>query len=788
MDKIFPFLWVKGESLDVIERELLAIKSFGIDSVCIESRTHPDFCGDSWFADMGGILEAAERLDMRVWLLDDAHYPTGYANGNIEKHPDCRAWRIKAEYTDVCGTLKGSKVYFPLKAEESLIGVYFVPYRNNRLVSGEAVDLTATYRKGYVTLPNVVGSFKVICLIKTHDGAERDYYIDMCNPKSVDRLIEAVYQPHYEHFKDYFGKTFVGFFSDEPRFANGTLPDYSLENGYHCDLGIVGACYPWNDEICSLLQVKGADLISLWWEYGENTSQIRCDYMRIVTDLYGKYFSGRLSNWCHARGVLYTGHIIEDMDAHTSMGCSAGHYFKSMQGSDIASVDVVLHQIKAYETQNITKACIVKLYTDPEFFLFTLAKLASSCARLDSEKQGRALCEIFGAYGHGESVKTMLFLLNHMVSRGINMFIPHAFSMENNDTDCPPYFYMGGKNPAIPGYKVLFGYMKRLCEEFSGGVADIKVAVIYHAEAKWSGKEFLPVDKVNRVLAENQIDYDIVPYEYFKNAVCDENGVKIGNVTYKTVILPYAEFLPKDERETLSGLERFLIRTERETFEQPSLTKALIERVRAEVGGVVLAKPERDLRVYTYLVGGKRKYFVFNEGCNVIENTMDFGDGTTGSLHLYAGQAVILDENGKESEPAEEKSVEELNGFRVYVKQYSADEFLPLDDGLHPVGFDIHGKDGYEDFSGAVKYAINIEAKQGDLLTIEYFGEYCEISVANKAQTFIDGRATYRFQEDYKGELIVTLGSSLGYAIHDYFSSFDRLEPVYLERVTLARS
>lgn len=787
MDKIFPFLWVKGEDRKVIEKELKAIKAFGIDAVCVESRTHPDFCGDSWFVDMGAILEIAERLDMRVWLLDDAHYPTGYANGNIVKHPDCRAWRIKVEYTDVCGTLEGSKVYFPLKEEESLLGVYFVPCRNNRLMRGEAVDLSASYRKGYVTLPEAVGSFKVICLIKTHDGAERDYYIDMCNPQSVDKLIEAVYQPHYEHFKAYFGKTFVGFFSDEPRFANGTLPDYALENGYHCDLGILGACYPWNDEICDRLQAGTEDLISLWWEYGENTPQIRCDYMRIITDLYGKYFSGRLSDWCHARGVMYTGHIIEDMDAHTSMGCSAGHYFKSMQGADIASVDVVLHQIKAYETQNITKACIVKLYTDPEFFLFTLAKLASSCSRLDQEKQGRALCEIFGAYGHGESVKTMLFLVNHMVSRGINMFIPHAFSMENNDTDCPPYFYMDGKNPSIAGYKVLFGYMKRLCEEFSGGMADIKVAVVYHAEAKWAGKTFLSVDKIGKALAENQIDYDIVPYEYLKNAIFDQNGVKIGKLLYKTVVLPYAEFLPNYATEILSKAERFLIGTERETFEQPSLTKAFIDKVRAAVGGVSLAEPERDLRIYTYLKEGKRKYFVFNEGYREIENSVEFGNGKSRKIHLYAGRAVIIEENDTEPKRKEGKVAEELKTFGVSVMPYQKLEFVPLEEPFRCVGFDIHCLDGYEDFSGAVKYTANIKAKKGDELKVEYYGEYCTVTVFREERVFIDGRAEYRFEEDYEGEVSFTLGSSLGYALHDYFSSFDRLEPVFLKRAVLIR-
>jgi len=32
----------------------------------------------------------------------------------------------------------------------------------------------------------------------------------------VDWFLRTVYQPHYDHFKDDFGKTIVGFFYDEP--------------------------------------------------------------------------------------------------------------------------------------------------------------------------------------------------------------------------------------------------------------------------------------------------------------------------------------------------------------------------------------------------------------------------------------------------------------------------------------------------------------------------------------------------------------------------------------------
>ena len=72
----------------MIREELDRIRECGIRAVCVESRPHPDFLGEGWWADMDFIMEEARKNDMQVWLLDDAHFPTGYANGMIPSaHP-----------------------------------------------------------------------------------------------------------------------------------------------------------------------------------------------------------------------------------------------------------------------------------------------------------------------------------------------------------------------------------------------------------------------------------------------------------------------------------------------------------------------------------------------------------------------------------------------------------------------------------------------------------------------------------------------------------------------------
>ena len=82
---IFPFLWMRGEAEEILREEIGKIAECGIKAVCVEARPHDDFCGDGWWHDMDIVIDEAKKRDMKIWILDDKHFPTGYANGLIEK-------------------------------------------------------------------------------------------------------------------------------------------------------------------------------------------------------------------------------------------------------------------------------------------------------------------------------------------------------------------------------------------------------------------------------------------------------------------------------------------------------------------------------------------------------------------------------------------------------------------------------------------------------------------------------------------------------------------------------
>ncbi|MBQ6922893.1 MAG: glycoside hydrolase family 2, partial [Clostridia bacterium] len=92
---VFPFLWVRDEPVEKIYREIDAIKNL-TDGFIIESRPRrgeiSDFGTEKWFIRIGKILAYANNLNMRVWILDDKSFPTGFANGAIlEKYPELKA-------------------------------------------------------------------------------------------------------------------------------------------------------------------------------------------------------------------------------------------------------------------------------------------------------------------------------------------------------------------------------------------------------------------------------------------------------------------------------------------------------------------------------------------------------------------------------------------------------------------------------------------------------------------------------------------------------------------------
>ena len=84
---LLPFFWQHDGHDAEIPARVQKIYESGCRAFCVESRPYEHFCEDAWWKTMDIILAEAEKRGMRVWILDDKHFPTGYANGILE-HED----------------------------------------------------------------------------------------------------------------------------------------------------------------------------------------------------------------------------------------------------------------------------------------------------------------------------------------------------------------------------------------------------------------------------------------------------------------------------------------------------------------------------------------------------------------------------------------------------------------------------------------------------------------------------------------------------------------------------
>ncbi len=551
---ILPFLWMHGEPHGVIREEIAAIASCGIGEICVESRPHPDFAGPHWWADLDVVMEEARARGMRVWVLDDKKFPTGYANGAFELEPEKAKWYLGERHMDLIGPAKDARAlvgpFLPKDARLLAILALKRPDLDTPDVSLDAaIDLTETLQDGFVRMDLPEGAYRLFMLFTTQTGGGRPHYMNLIDAESVRVQIDAVYEPHYQRYRDDFGETFAGFFSDEPELGN--TPGYDFRD----TLGQPDKRLPWSSVLESKLRAAwGADfaknLPALWYSAGNATADIRYRYMDEMTRLVSECFSGQIGAWCQARGVEYIGHIIEDDNAHGRMGCSVGHYFREQAGQHISGIDVVHHQIAPGFT-GVTHRW-VGWQTDAEFFHFGLAKLGSSAARLYPHMKGRALCEIFGNYGWGEGIGMMKWLTDHMLCRGINRFVPHAFSPTFPDRDCPPHFYARGNNPQFGFFKALMRYMNRLSFLFSGDQPQ-DAAVLYHADAEWGGEAML-FQKPARALMQRQIGFDVVPCDLLEEASFAGGQLVIRGNAYRALVIPGCDFLPESAMQRIEGL------------------------------------------------------------------------------------------------------------------------------------------------------------------------------------------------------------------------------------------
>lgn len=816
---IAPFLWLHGEDDSLIVSEIERIYDSGIRSVCVESRTHEDFVADGWWSDMELILEECKKRDMNVWILDDKHFPSGYANGIfIEKYKELQPWGVTEVHIDVPGPVTEGAVMADCwlsNPDDEFIGVVALKHNPNCESYSEAVDITDGLSNGMVYFSLPEGMWRIVFIIKTRKGITEKAraFSDKLNKKATELYIEEVYQPHFDRLKQYFGNTLLGFFSDEPSFKNN-----SANRGLNAKTGVPFDHHPWSDGVKDTFSAffgekQNCFLAGLWFDIKDISFKARHTYMDYITDQYKNNFCNTLADWCHAHGVMYIGHIIEDNNVHALTSNGPGHYFRAVDGQDMSGIDVVLHQIVPGLAECSNAGYVSYKHMNNDFFHYYLGKLGSSMAHIDKKKKGRAMCEIFGAYGWAEGSKIMKYLMDHMLVRGINYFVPHAFSPKPDDPDCPPNFYDSGKNPQYKYFKAHMDYLNRMSHLLSDGIHHSTCAILYDAESRWANGEFLPLEKVGKKLYDNLLDYDVIPSDYLE--LIDENGCLNGE-KYNIILVPFAEGIDDETITKLKNLSIEVITVGTKAIHPDLPEFVLLEDLADYMKKRGFADITSDyegiyLRALHYQRGGAHIYMFSNEDRNneicttlhlsafsggkyieydAVENKALCKTSKNGDAYIdlppYNSVVIITGDVSFDDIPvfSEEHitSVNEIEAeYSISIAKSNCDSFEPYKKTSEL--FNMTSPDNIPDFSGHIRYdaEIDINAQGKTILDLGYVGEIAELYVNGKhsgARMF----PPYSFDitdkiVKGKNKISVIVSNHSGYAKRDKFSKYLLFEP-----------
>ncbi|MBQ3507486.1 MAG: hypothetical protein IJA91_02950, partial [Clostridia bacterium] len=219
--------------------------------------------------------------------------------------------------------------------------------------------------------------------------------------------------------------------------------------------------------------------------------------------------------------------------------------FRALEGQDMAGIDIVLHQVMPGMAHHIHNASLSTGISDPAFYHYILGQLGASMAHQYPQMRGRAMCEEFGAYGWAEGCTTMKWITDFLLVRGINHFVPHAFSPNYPDPDCPPHFGAEGHDPQFEGFTHLMNYTNQAAHLLYGGEHITSCAILYHAEGEWMNEkgDYMLMQVPAKALYDEHLCYDLICQETLEKTAVENRKMVINGEHYGALVVPYGKVL-----------------------------------------------------------------------------------------------------------------------------------------------------------------------------------------------------------------------------------------------------
>lgn len=310
--------------------------------------------------------------------------------------------------------------------------------------SGIVNGLGVEYQQKYLRMSDTEPTENVICKCGEHwfYFEVNPFYVDTLDKKVTAKFIEAAYRPYYEKF----GNSFEGFFTDEPQISrNGTPWSFVFEEEYE---------KRYDENIHEHLE-------ELFLQTGD-FKNTRIKFWKMVTELFSENFVKQIYDWCDARGIKLTGHMVLEeslMSQITSNGACMPHYeYMHIPGMD-------------WLGRNI-------------FECLTPMQLASAAQQFGKKQ---VLSETFAMCGHNVSLAELKGIYEWQMVHGINLLCQHleGYSIRGmRKRDYPPAMYY--QQPWWSEYEKFNSAMSRQGMILSEGKVKADVLVIHPVTTAWT--------------------------------------------------------------------------------------------------------------------------------------------------------------------------------------------------------------------------------------------------------------------------------------------------------------
>lgn len=515
-----PYYGLNGHvTIQQVDHDLDTMHALGFQAVTVQAGFGMPFAylSPQYFAFFRRFVAAAQARHMRIWIVDDAGYPSGFAGGKFSSEkPNLRMQALEVARTiPLAG---GASLHLSLPANT----VSAAAIHDN----GDAIPLPIKNQTLNWTAPP--GQWTVLIAdhefrtsptrsdtnphrVKDTTQSLEDYL----NPAATAQFLRFTHEQYQRYVGGEFGKTILGFRGDEP--------DYSISG------------LPWTPALFSRFrQIKGYDVQPYTALFAQTPSRrhpgvpisltpqqlrIRADYYDVFSRMFAAGFFESQGKWCAANHLEYQVHLNHE-EQEMDLTHSEGSFFRDMRGVEVPGIDAIWHQI----------------WTDT---ISDYPRLASSEAHVYGKP--RAFTESFAAYRPVPDVAMARYILNEQFACGINL-VEMMYFPATSSGPRPAPSYMGQ-----PGFPNLVTYVRRMSYLMAVGHPAASVALFLPSSSMWLGDSTADTMFVSteRLLSEHQIGFDIVGEDGLTRDLVARPGAfesASGN-QYRTVILPDPEVI-----------------------------------------------------------------------------------------------------------------------------------------------------------------------------------------------------------------------------------------------------